>query len=48
MTTVEILLLAVALAMDAVAVSLARGMALRRPTWGQTSCSPAPSGCSRR
>ena len=36
MTTVEILLLAVALAMDAVAVSLARGMALRRPTWGQT------------
>ena len=36
MTSVEILLLAVALAMDAVAVSLARGMALRRPTWGQT------------
>jgi len=33
--TLEILVLAVALAMDAVAVSLARGMAMRRPTWRQ-------------
>ncbi len=35
MNTVEILVLAVALAMDAVAVSLARGMAMKRPTWRQ-------------
>ncbi len=34
MTTLELLLLSIALAMDAVAVSLARGMAMRRPHWG--------------
>ncbi|WP_183095226.1 manganese efflux pump MntP [Nocardioides stalactiti] len=33
MTTLEIFVLAVALAMDAVAVSLAEGMQLRRPRW---------------
>lgn len=35
MSSLEILVIAVALAMDAVAVSLARGMAMRRPTWRQ-------------
>lgn len=35
MNTLEILVVAVALAMDAVAVSLARGMVMKRPTWRQ-------------
>lgn len=35
MTTLEVLVLSVALAMDAVAVSLARGMSMRRPSWRQ-------------